>query len=81
MALKHRVGRLEVHARTAAPAVCPRCGNGPGLPVQVRIIRSEPRASMDQLERGDERPGDRCAVCGWKVVYRMPAPQMERIRA
>lgn len=78
MALKHRIGRLEVQARGSPPAVCPACGNGLAAPLDLRIIAPETRSRIDDGVSADEQPGDRCAACRRKVVFRIPSPRLFR---
>jgi len=78
VALNHRIGRLEARARASTLGACPACGNGPGAAGTVRIAGPEVVARMDEAREAGEQPGDRCAACGRKVVYRIPPPEPAR---
>jgi len=80
VALNHRIGRLEARARASTLEACPECGNGPGAPVTVHIAGPEVVATMVEAREAGEQPGDRCAACGLKIVYRLPPPEPARAR-
>lgn len=80
MALKHRIGRLEIHRRASARLRCPECGHAPGEEVNVEILPPAVVRTMDELAAPQaETDCDRCSQCRRRPVYQMPSPRLVRV--
>ncbi len=74
MALRYRVGRLEVHARASAPHLCPECGTGPGVSIELKVIPGPVVSHIGENTAHEPKPSDWCPRCQRKLVFRIPPP-------